>query len=113
MGLHRVAQKLERELKEHERGTRDGFAPVAEANRVFVGLLEEDVRAVRRAIALEEKVARFRTACDAVLDTAGLMRATLLRNDAHPLTDRERALEVVTKLVGAATALRKHLEGES
>lgn len=97
MGLHRVAQKLERELKEHERGTRDGFAPVAEAHRVFVGLLEEDVRAVRRAIALEEKVARFRAACDAVLDTAGLMRA----------------LEVVTKLVGAATALRKHLEDES
>lgn len=62
MSLHRVLQRLAREATEHESGTADGHAPVAEAHRVLLSLIREDEASVRAVIDMAEEFDRLRAA---------------------------------------------------
>lgn len=83
MSLHRVLQRLAREATEHESGTADGHAPVAEAHRVLLSLIREDEASVRAVIDMAEEFDRLRAAGQQTWNASeALLRAALGRTDA-------------------------------
>lgn len=83
MSLERVLHQLAKRIAEHEHGTRDGYAPVAEAHRVFLALDREDFADVSAAIERRDQLQRLTARHPTPQHGLGAVSVADLRYRAH------------------------------